>query len=84
MGPQGPQGEMGPQGVPGKDGANAAVYDLQYDAQTHILQLLCDGVVVRSFDLTQSSDVEALRGILDADGRYVLDLNGAYIVPAEA
>ena len=80
---QGPAGRDGMDGKDGKDGATLC-YDLQYDAQTHVLQLLCNGEVVRSFDLTQHSDVQELLGILDADGANLLDADGALILPAEA
>lgn len=91
-GPQGLQGETGPQGpagrdgVDGKDGKDATPlqYDLQYDPATHVLQLLCNGEVMRSFDLTQSTGVQELLGILDANGANLLDAEGAVILPAES
>ncbi len=85
-GERGEQGERGLQGEPGHDGKDGATmhYDLQYDPETHVLQLLCNGEVLRSFDLTQQTDVQTLMGILDANGAGLLDRNGAIILPAAA
>ena len=85
-GPAGRDGIDGKDGVDGKDGKDGATlcYDLQYDPETHVLQLLCNGEVVRSFDLTQNADMQELLGILDADGVNLLDADGALILPAEA
>ena len=84
-GPQGPAGRDGVDGKDGKDGKDATPlqYDLQYDPATHVLQLLCNGEVMRSFDLTQSTGVQELLGILDANGANLLDAEGAVILPAE-
>ena len=83
VGPQGPQGEKGEQGIAGRDGKDGTSlqYDLQYDPETHVLCLLCNGVVIRSFDLTQ--EVEELIGILDVDGVALLDCEGVVIFPLE-
>ena len=85
-GPQGPQGEKGEQGIAGRDGKDGTSlqYDLQYDPETHVLCLLCNGVVIRSFDLTQTTDVDDLIGILDVDGVALLDCEGVVIFPLEA
>lgn len=89
QGPQGERGEKGEQGEPGRDGADGKdgkdgatmLYDLAYDPETHVLQLLCNGTVVRSFDLTQQADVQTVLGILDIQGANLLDSAGMVIVP---
>ena len=88
-GEKGDRGDIGPQGPAGRDGADgkdavSLQYDLQYNPNTHVLQLLCNGTVVRSFDLTQDSDVQELLGVLDANGANLLDAEGAVILPAAA
>ena len=81
QGPAGPQGEPGRDGADGKDGKDGTSlqYDLPYDPATHVLCLLCNGAVVRSFDLTQ--ELDELLGILDAEGANLLDCEGAVILP---
>ena len=81
-GQAGANGANGKDGAPGKDGKNGAAYDLRYDSETRILELICDGEVVRSFDLTQSG-VVSLVGIFDCNGVCILDSEGAFILPAE-
>ena len=86
QGEPGPQGERGPQGEPGRDGTDAQslVYDLQYDSSTHVLTFLCNGEVLRSFNLMLIEDVDSLLGILDVNNANLLDYNGAVIVPVTA
>ena len=71
-------GTPGKDGKDGKDGTSLQ-YDLQYDPATHVLCLLCNGEVVRSFDLTQ--ELDELLGILDTEGANLLDCEGAVILP---
>lgn len=85
-GPQGPQGIPGERGEPGRDGKDGTSlqYDLDYDARNNTLRLLCNGVVMRSFVLTQQPAVDELLGLLDCNGLQILDCNGTLILPAAA
>ena len=88
-GEKGDPGEPGRDGIDGKDGADgkdgiSLQYDLEYDAQTATLRLLCNGIVLRSFVLTQKPAVDELLGLLDCNGLQILDRNGVAILPVAA